>query len=88
MELFNEIIKHFTIVIVSLLFLTKIKSINFCFLKKVILYLSFILLSVFTFVLLTNAFNVTEPFRTTIVILISGIIYALFLKERIEPTYT
>ena len=84
----NEIIKHIIISCVCFIFFERIKPLNFVLYKKVILGMSFIVVVSSSFVFLTYILNIPEPYRTAILIIASSIVFAFFLKERIEAMIT
>lgn len=79
-----EIIRHFTIAMVGILFFTKVRSLKFSFGKKMLLCVAFVVQTTLTLALLTSVFGIGEPFRTVVTIIVTGIIFALILRERIE----
>ena len=88
MLLFTEIIRHFIIAIVSILIFSKLRPLGLEFVKKASLCTGFVALTSSVLFLLTSFFNVGEPFRTAILVIIFGITFALLLRERIEKIFT
>jgi len=88
MEIINDISRHFVITAVAFFFFTKIRPLNLIIVKNALLCVGFIVLSTSAFALFTNLLNIAEPLRTVIVIIASGTIFALILRERIEKMIT
>ena len=83
-----DLIKHVTVTTSCFIIFSKVKPQEACFIKKILLAMLFIIPTSLAFIVFAHFIIIIEPFRTMTIIIVSGIAFALILRERIERIFT